>query len=172
MAKQNPLPPFYDLQYLFMYDMDSGELRWRNRPSIRSRRRAGDLAGSQHHSGYLQVGIGKVIYMAHRLIWKLETGQDPWCEIDHRNGVRDDNRWLNIRPATRSEQNMNKSTPNYHRGVHFISASRKFGAQIKANGEHIWLGCHETPEQACAAYREAAARLHGEFVKPGRCSCL
>jgi hypothetical protein len=111
------------------------------------------------------------LFMTHRIIWKRQTGAEP-IEVDHWNGVRDDNRWGNLREATRSQQNMNKATPNHHRGVHFIAANKKFGAQIKAHGQHLWLGCFVTPEEACLAYRLKAAELHQEFSKEGRCSCL
>lgn len=92
-------------------------------------------------------------------------------EIDHRNGVRNDNRWLNLREATSSQNKFNRKVVNHHRGVHFIARDRKFGAQIRAEGEHHWLGSFLLPEDACRAYRAAAAALHGEFLKPGRCGC-
>lgn len=172
MIRPNPLPDRDYLLRSFDYDMDSGLLLWKVRPSVRSRRRPGDEAGSLHHSGYVQIGIVGTLFLAHRLIWKRETGADPLAEIDHRNGVRNDNRWANLRAAVRSEQNMNRAARNPHKGVHFMPHRGKYGAQIKAFGEHRWLGSFDTPEAACRAYREAAAALHGEFVKPGVCGCL
>lgn len=170
MPKINPLPERALLLDLFAYDMDSGALTYRRRPAFNSRRREGDEAGTLHHSGYLQVKVGPKLYQAHRLIWMMQTGANP-VEIDHRNRVRNDNRWSNLREATRSQQGMNKSVKNPHRGVHFIAARGLYGAQIKANGEHTWLGCYLLPEDACRAYRAAAAAMHGEFIQPGACGC-
>lgn len=168
--KTNPLPSQAELRGLFTYDPLTGLLYWRVRPSFKSRRQAGEEAGTLHHSGYVQVGLAGTIYMAHRLIWKLMRGDDP-IEVDHHNGVRSDNRWLNLREATRSQQGMNKPTPNYHRGVHFMARNGKFGAQIKVDCEHRWLGSFDTPDAACAAFRRAAAGLHGAFYRPGPCGC-
>lgn len=77
-----------------------------------------------------------------------------------------------LREATSSQNKMNRITPNFHRGVHYQALSGKYGAQIKANGVHQWLGSFNTPEQACAAYRAAADRLHLEFKGPRGCTCL
>ena len=167
-----PLPDREFALSWWCYDVDSGLLFWLRRPTVRSRVRVGDVAGTVHRDGYVQIGLHHKVYQAHRLIWKMQTGADPIDEIDHVNGVRNDNRWVNLRAATRSQQGMNKPTPNFHRGVHFIAKSGKYGAQIKAYGKHIWLGVHNTPESACAAYRAKAEELHGEFAKPGQCSCL
>lgn len=168
MRRRLPLPAQAILVELFDYDPESGELCWRGKAS--RKHHPGMAAGTLHHSGYLQVAIDGTIYMAHRLIWKRQTGRDPFPEVDHRNGVRSDNRWRNLREATSSQQNMNKITPNAHRGVHWAAAHRRFGAQIKANGERRWLGLFDTAEEACAAYRKAAARLHGDFAK-AKCAC-
>ena len=166
-----PLPDQETLVRLFDYDPETGVLTWRVRPAVNSRLHPGDLAGTLHHSGYIQVGVDGVIYLAHRLIWKRQTGCDPDPEVDHRNRVRNDNRWANLREATVSEQLVNRLTGNYHRGVHLIAKSGKFGAQIKVDRHHIWLGVHDTPEAACRVYRVTSALLHGEFAPPGGCSC-
>ena len=151
--------------------MDTGLLLWAERPWVRSKVYPGDIAGTLHHSGYVQVHCGGALFMGHRLIWKRQTGVDPVDEIDHFNGVRSDNRWGNLREATKSQQNTNRITPNYHRGVHFIPRMNKYGAQIKANGAHLWLGCFDVPEDACLAYRIKARELHQDFARAGRCSC-
>jgi len=39
-------------------------------------------------------------------------------------------------------------------------------AQINANGKKIFLGHYDTPEEAHAAYKEAALKHFGEFANP------
>lgn len=169
MRKINPLPSQADLVDLFYYDPNTGLLAWRGKAS--RKHHPGRIAGTLHHSGYLQVRVAGTIYLAHRLIWKRQTGREP-IEVDHRNGVRDDNRWSNLRDATRSMNMVNRAAPNHHRGVHWMPARQKFGAQIKAEGTHLWIGSFDTAEEACAAYRAKAAELHLDFARRGACSCL
>jgi len=42
--------------------------------------------------------------------------------------------------------------------------SKPYQAQITFNKKVIYLGCYASPEEAHAAYKEAAERLHGAFA--------
>lgn len=168
-VKTIPLPGQAVLRALFDYNPETGVLTWRGKGSRKLL--PGAVAGTLHHSGYVQVRIEGVIYLAHRLIWKRQTGQDPVGELDHRNGVRSDNRWTNLRPSTSSQNKVNRPALNAHRGVHFVASRGKFGAQIKIERKHSWLGLFDAPEAACAAYHEASVRLHGSFARKGTCAC-
>lgn len=170
MKRAKPLPDRDIISECFHYDVDSGLLYWKRRPWIRSRVRLGDIAGTLHRSGYYQTSINGEVFMVHRLIWKMQTGVDP-VEIDHVNRVCSDNRWVNLREATSSQQKVNRETPNCHRGVHYIASKGLYGSQIKMEGRHEWLGLFKTPEEACAAYRFRASELHGAFQGPSRCGC-
>ena len=166
--RKNPLPSREKLLSLFTYDMDTGAFCWKERPAWNSRKRAGDDAGTLHYNGAIQVLVDKKLYLAHRLIWKMQTGVDP-DEIDHRNGVPSDNRWANLREATRGQNCMNRGTRKAHKGV--FAHRGAFQAQIRANGLVEWLGYFRDPEEACAAYRKRAKELHGAFHRQGTCSC-
>ena len=63
-----------------------------------------------HSKRYPKVRCEKVLYLAHRVIWFLQTGEWPDSDlvIDHINGVRNDNRWVNLRQVTVKENNINK----------------------------------------------------------------
>jgi len=65
--------------------------------------------GSESYQGYILIGIGSKVYYAHRLAWLYMTGGWPANEIDHKNRIRNDNRWENLRKADRSLQNRNRS---------------------------------------------------------------
>jgi hypothetical protein len=65
--------------------------------------------GSKSYQGYILIGIGSKTYYAHRLAWLYVTGEWPSKEIDHKNRIRDDNRWENLREADRSLQNRNRN---------------------------------------------------------------
>ncbi len=64
--------------------------------------------GSKTYQGYIGIGIKRKTYYAHRLAWLYMTGVWPSKEIDHKNRIRDDNRWVNLREATRSMQSRNR----------------------------------------------------------------
>ena len=59
-------------------------------------------AGCRDADGYLVMKFEGVMFKVHRIIWKMVTGKEPVTIIDHRNTVRTDNRWANLREATRS----------------------------------------------------------------------
>jgi hypothetical protein len=172
------LPSADYLDQCFEYDQETGELRWKERPvshfptkraaAIWNGRFAGKLAGCANADGYRIVGVGTINWLAHRLIWKLMTGDDGPESVDHRNGDTGDNRWCNLRAATKTEQAWNAVPPkNSRTGRRGVSPHRrKWGARIAMNGMVRWLGVYATVEEASAAYNAAARELHGEFYRP------
>lgn len=128
------------------------------------RYRAGDPArGSVGNHRYLQIGVLGRLYLAHRLAFAYMTGRWPAEDIDHINGIRTDNRWANLREASRSinAQNKRAALRNNKTGVLGVSVSLdKFEARIVAGGEVHRLGRFETIEEASEAYLQAKRRLH------------
>lgn len=90
-------------------------------------------------------------------------------EGDHVNGNTLDNRDINLRRATRSENQRNTKKSSYNssgfKGVSFSKRKRKYHAYIKINRQNIHLGYFDAPEEAHAAYRAAAHVYHGEFAR-------
>ena len=107
---------------------------------------------------------------AHRLVWFLENGYLPG-QIDHINGNRSDNRIENLRPATNRQNAYNKAAPKKKsalpRGVGTLR-SGKYQARIRDNGEHVYLGTFNTPEEAEEAYIAHAKAIHGVFYQDKR----
>lgn len=68
--------------------------------------------GSKNEDGYIRVWCDDRLRMKHRLLWWLKYGELP-DEIDHINGIRDDNRIENLRSVNRKQQLMNiRHDPN------------------------------------------------------------
>jgi len=86
------------------YDPNSGDLRWNS--SGRSDR-IGEIAGSKK-GRYSQIGIEGHYYYSHRIIWLMMTGEWPTKVIDHINGDPRDNRWCNLRLATKADNMRNR----------------------------------------------------------------
>lgn len=100
----------------------------------------------------------------HRQILRVETG----VIVDHLNGNPLDNRVANLRIVSKAENNRNRRSQHnatYRlKGVH-LHRPGVWRAVIDADGKRHSLGVFKTPEEAAAAYDEAARRLHGEHAK-------
>jgi hypothetical protein len=156
------------LRELLHYDPGSGEFRWRRRVSRTVR--VGDIAGCVNKiNGYRYIAVGYRRYAAHQLAWLYMTGK--WCRpiIDHRDTDRANNRWDNLRRATKSTNAANRVRPrNNSSGFKGVGLDRKSGrwrAQICKDGRTRVLGTFPTPQAAHAAYVAAARRLFGEFAR-------
>lgn len=125
--------------------------------------RKGDIAGSIGARGYVLIGVGGVVYRACRLAFLYRNGVWPTVDVDHINGDRSDDRWVNLREATRSENNQNQRIPrsNNKSGYLGVCAYRsKWHAQIKVDGVRHHLGYFEDPEEAHLVYLAAKVVLH------------
>jgi len=152
---------------LFKYNAEAGVLT--NRTN-RARSKSGDVAGWVNPSlGYRYISIQYKQYLAHRLIWLYVNGSMPNGQIDHINGVVDDNRIENLRDATRSENRRNsKMYSNNKIGFKGVTRNgRMFAAAIYANKKQNFIGNFSTPEDAHKAYCEKADELFGEFANHG-----
>lgn len=165
---------------LFHYDPESGAFTWRPRPGdmfadARScaawhSRCAGKQAGFLN-SGYLEFSWNNRRYRVHRAIWIWMTGEWPPLFMDHKNRNRADNRWANLRLATRRQNQGNRGKAKHNttgfKGVRFHPKPGRWSAQLRLSGKTGHLGMFDTPEEAHAAYCEAAKAAFGEFFNPG-----
>lgn len=144
------------------YDESSGIFTWRMK---RGRCGAGSIAGNQSR-GYVQIHVDGRQYFAHRLAWLYTTGDWPVGEIDHINGDRSDNRWVNLRDVSRAVNQQNRRTAQRNNktskylGVSRAKEGRPWRAYITLGGRGRLLGCFDTEDQAHTAYVEAKRRLH------------
>jgi hypothetical protein len=145
---------------LWHYDPNTGALTWRTRPN--GRVPAGSIAGK------IQVRTKSGFYKKTHVIWLWVKGYWPDFEIDHRNRNATDNRWVNLRRATVSQNNANKGLQKNNKsgfkGVYKESDSGKWRAVLKFNKTTIHLGRFEVAEEAARAYDKAAKEHHGEFA--------
>lgn len=145
---------------LFDYDAERGVL---------TRRGTDQLAGYMRKDGYRQITVGCRNYLAHRVVWLHVYGVWPAKHLDHINGRRDDNRICNLREATRSQNMANRvrhlNNKCGFKGVTFHKGCRKFRAAIRVNGKYLHLGFYENPQNAHAAYVDAARKHFGGFAR-------
>jgi hypothetical protein len=155
------------LRELLHYDQETGLFTWRVDKGYRIK--AGDPAGHDNWHGYLRVRVDGKVYYLHRLAWLYVHGVWPAQEIDHINGVRDDNRIENLREATAKQNSANTRRSRRNKsgvkGVHWVARLGKWRATIRICGFNRCLGCFEQLEDAAAAYRVAAEAQFGEFYR-------
>ena len=151
------------------YDQETGVFTWRVR--VGSRALAGNVAGSINGRGYLKIELLGRPYQAHRLAWLIMTGNWPESDIDHINGRKDDNRWVNLRAVTHQKNMKNQPMPSTNTsgvlGVSWDRRDKKWRAQISAGGKKLHLGCFAEFEDAVSA-RKAAEITHGYHPNHGR----
>ena len=154
------------LQTKLKYFADTGMFIWteHNHQSHR-----GKPAGNRRKAdGYIQIKIAGKLYLAHRLAWLYVFGVFPKHEIDHINRNKADNRIDNLREATRRENEYNKprrkdNTSGYT-GVTMCKSSGRWIANIKRNGQQIYLGRFDTPSAAHEVYLIHAKEIQGLFI--------
>lgn len=165
--KAKPLPDQAELRAAFDYDPATGWLTWRWRddaPYATNCRDVGTRAGCLCPDGSRRVRIRQVLYAEHHVIWKWVTGGSV-AEIDHRNGVPDDNRWANLREATHAQNMQNvKARGLWPKGVTYDRQRGLFAAKLKQGGKTHNLGRFPTPEEAAAVYAAEAKRRFGAFA--------
>jgi hypothetical protein len=117
---------------------------------------------------YVHAWHGQLHIYMHRLI----IGAPDRKHVDHVNGDGLDNRRLNLRIATPSQNHANRSADNRisgktsrFKGVYFDRGREKWGATIHVNGKTQGLGRYDAEEAAAAAYDLAAVKAWGEFAR-------
>lgn len=142
------------LKEVLDYDASTGIFTWK--VTLSSRAPKGKVAGSLDKLGYLRIRIDNVEYKSHRLAWFYFYGTMPTKNIDHKNGVPNDNRISNLRDCTQLENCQN----NKAKGVHYVKLRGNWQAKIMYKRKIHHLGTFKTEEEARAAYLEAKAKLH------------
>jgi len=151
------------------YDPDTGVFTW-IKIEAKNRRPLGSVAGSLDSYGHLSIKIDGRRYLAHRLAWLYMTGEWPEDMIDHRNRIKTDNRWENLRLCDNGQNKMNCGVQRNNKlGVRCVhqKPNGSFIVSIKANGK-THQKTLKTLDEAAHYANQLRQQLHGEFYS-GQC---
>lgn len=138
-----------EFRQLLTYHPTTGEFTW-NVPCKTAGIVINSIAGNiNKDTGYIIIAVHRKPYKAHNLAWLYTTGSLPEypLTVDHINRVRHDNRLTNLRLATASQQQLNRSVGiNNTSGV--IGVCKK-GNKWQAYARRTTLYIGHSFEEAC-----------------------
>lgn len=119
-----------------------------------------DKGSADHRVGSKLIKMHHVIAIRMGLTFTL---------IDHKDRNPYNNQRDNLRPATKSQNGMNRGPQSNNRtssykGVSFDFKNNKWKAQICIKQSKMHLGLFDTEIEAAKKYNHVAKRLHGEFA--------
>lgn len=168
-----------ELRRRFAYDPNSGAVKRVSGP----RHYFGDIVGERagqppgrdrYMKAHITIGGKRHRIYVHHIAWFLHYGAWPPRGIDHVNGDGRDNRLVNLRLATKSQNAHNSdmlphNTSGY-RGVSYDARGRVYRAMLTTTRDgkqvHYRLGGFDSAELAASAYEHAARRAQGAFFRP------
>ena len=168
------------LRSLLSYDERDGTLSWRKRgPALFAgsypdrmaktwnARFANTKILSKTANGYIYLRAFGKFYLAHRVIWAMQSGEWPAFEIDHVDTDKTNNRLGNLRLASHPENARNRPAQSNNKGgikgVYWDASRQSWQAHIAANGKRHYLGRFKNVADAVDAYAKASASLHSTF---------
>lgn len=153
-----------ELKNLLDYNQGTGMFVWKvdHGPKYKAGTDAGYVG-----QGYVRIYIKRKSYQAHRLAWLYVHGEWPKGEIDHINRDGTDNRIVNLRDVTHSQNMINKGPKSNnttgHPGVQYDRQRNKYRAVVAREGRKYCGGRHPTIEAAIAARKRLEKEVWGDF---------
>lgn len=160
-----------DLLKTLKYEPETGEFYWLISPKYNIP--SGSRAGGDMKTGYRFIKLNSRFYTSHRLAFFYMTGAWPVGEIDHINGIRNDNRWQNLRVVSVAQNGLNRKKYSTNtsgaKGVSWHARLQKWRVRIQKSGKRIDLGCFDNIADAQKTYENFARTYYGEFARePGK----
>lgn len=171
-TQKNRIPPLSvnEIKARLDVNCESGACYWidatEHHKSLNGKE-AGWPKPNRHKKSYWVINFNGHSYRRSQIVFAVSNGEWPVDFVDHINGDSLDDRAVNLRPATMTQNAWNHKTRAKKSllpmGVRATKNSRKFEARIACNKQTISIGTYDTPEEASAAYSKKRKELFGEF---------
>lgn len=134
------------------YEPQTGKLFWVKSPK-RGIEKDSEV-GSKNKRGYIETALNGNRITAHRLAWLLYYKSMPEKNIDHINGIIDDNRIENLRDISQRENcnNQIKHRKGHLQGSHLNKVKKRYSARMRCKGKKLHLGSFASEEEAHIMY--------------------
>lgn len=123
----------------------------------------------KHPMGYAYAHLSSTLPDRKNVLMHRFILDNPKSHVDHINGDKLDNRRINLRPATTSQNNANQkkqlNRTSIYKGVYWNKNRSRWQAQTKLDGKSIWLGTFDSEAGAAKAYNKAAREYFREYAK-------
>lgn len=155
------------LKELLVYNPETGIFT--NRITRSHNAKKGDIAGYIDNSnGYEYICVDNVKYRSNRLAWLYIEGYFPENDVDHKNRIKTDNRWKNLRHLSRSCNSKNICASKRNKsgvvGVCWIKRIKSWQVQIAVDGKTTHFGYYKD-------FVKAVRTRYNLEIKYGYTSC-
>lgn len=151
--------------FIDRFEYRDGKLFYKNSEGCMKK---GTEVGTIGKGGYLKTLIKRKPYRLHRIIFMMHHGYLPKY-LDHIDGDPANNRIENLRPATSSQNNLNrgkhKRNTSGFKGVTWVATQGRYSARIAVGNKRLFLGYFDDPKEAHDEYCRAAIEHEPKFTR-------